>query len=70
MCWCGTGTVVNRRYHATKSLARPHLSVWMCVTDPRFLPYVGMVTIVLNEYPKAKYVLVGIMALFVLTSKE
>jgi len=35
-----------------------------------YLPYVGMVTIVLNEYPKAKYVLVGIMALFVLTSKE
>lgn len=40
------------------------------VVSFRFLPYVGMVTIVLNEYPKAKYVLVGIMALFVLTSKE
>lgn len=35
-----------------------------------FLPYVGMVTIALNDYPNAKYILVGLMALFVLTSKE
>ena len=34
------------------------------------LPYVGMVTILLNDYPAAKYVLVGLMGLFVLTSKE
>mmetsp|Transcript_31086 Transcript_31086/g.41107 ORF Transcript_31086/g.41107 Transcript_31086/m.41107 type:complete len:184 (+) Transcript_31086:193-744(+) len=34
------------------------------------LRYVGMVTIILNDYPVLKYVLVGIMGLFVLTSKE
>jgi len=34
------------------------------------LRYVGMVTIALNDYPVLKYVLVGMMALFVLTSKE
>lgn len=34
------------------------------------LPYVGMVTILLNDYPALKFVLVGLMALFVLTSKE
>ena len=34
------------------------------------LPYVGMVTILLNDYPAAKYALVGLMGLFVLTSKE
>lgn len=34
------------------------------------LPYVGMVTIILNDYPILKYVLVGIMGLFVLTNKE
>ena len=34
------------------------------------LPYVGMVTIVLNDYPALKYVLVGIMGLFVLTNKD
>jgi signal peptidase len=34
------------------------------------LRYVGMVTIALNEYPVLKYVLVGMMGLFVLTSKE
>lgn len=33
-------------------------------------PYVGMVTILLNDYPAFKYVLVGLMGLFVLTSKE
>ena len=34
------------------------------------LRYVGMVTIILNDYPIVKYVLVGIMGLFVLTNKE
>lgn len=34
------------------------------------LRYVGMVTIILNDYPALKYVLVSIMGLFVLTSKE
>eukprot|EP00946_MAST-07B_sp_MAST-7B-sp1_P005213 g5213.t1 len=34
------------------------------------LPYVGMVTIVLNDYPTLKYVLVGVMGLFVLTNKD
>lgn len=30
----------------------------------------GMVTIILNDYPVLKYVLIGIMGLFVLTNKE
>ncbi len=34
------------------------------------VPYVGMVTIILNDYPYLKYVLVGGMGLFVLTNKE
>lgn len=34
------------------------------------VPYVGMVTIMLNDYPALKYVLVGVMAIFVLTSRE
>jgi signal peptidase I len=34
------------------------------------LRYVGMVTIILNDYPIVKYVLVGIMGLFVLTNRE
>ena len=32
--------------------------------------YLGMVTIILNDYPALKYVLIGIMGLFVLTNKE
>ena len=34
------------------------------------LRYLGMVTIMLNDYPILKYVLIGIMGLFVLTNKE
>jgi len=35
-----------------------------------FLPYVGMVTIIMNDYPWLKFALIGVLALFVLTSKE
>lgn len=35
-----------------------------------YLPYIGMVTIIMNDYPIVKYVLVGLMGLFVLTTKE
>lgn len=35
-----------------------------------YLPYVGMVTIVMNDHPWAKYALIGVLALFVITSKE
>eukprot|EP00602_Paraphysomonas_sp_CaronLab_P004965 CAMPEP_0185028094 /NCGR_PEP_ID=MMETSP1103-20130426/13604_1 /TAXON_ID=36769 /ORGANISM="Paraphysomonas bandaiensis, Strain Caron Lab Isolate" /LENGTH=180 /DNA_ID=CAMNT_0027562363 /DNA_START=73 /DNA_END=615 /DNA_ORIENTATION=+ len=34
------------------------------------LRYLGMVTIILNDYPALKFVLIGIMGLFVLTNKE
>jgi len=30
----------------------------------------GMVTIIMNDYPYAKYLLIGCLALMVLTSKE
>lgn len=35
-----------------------------------YVPYAGMVTIILNDYPAVKYVLVGIMGWFVLTGAE
>lgn len=35
-----------------------------------FLPHLGMVTIALTDYPILKYVMVGVMGLFVITSKE
>ncbi|KAJ3416172.1 Signal peptidase complex catalytic subunit S11C [Chytridiales sp. JEL 0842] len=34
------------------------------------LPYVGMVTIILNDYPQLKFVMLAVMGLFVLFSKE
>ena len=34
------------------------------------LRYLGMVTIILNDYPPLKYLLIGVMGLFVLTNKE
>ena len=35
-----------------------------------FLPYIGIVTIVLTDYPAAKFALIGLMGVFVLLSKD
>eukprot|EP00667_Euglena_gracilis_P017270 EG_transcript_18163 len=35
-----------------------------------YLPYVGMVTIIMNDYPYVKYMLIGFLGLLVLTNKE
>jgi len=35
-----------------------------------YLPKVGVVTILLNDYPYLKFVVLGVMGIFVLTSKE
>lgn len=36
----------------------------------RFLPYVGQVTIIMNDYPALKIGLILILGLFVIFSKE
>ena len=35
-----------------------------------FLPYVGMITIILNDYPQVKYALLGCLAFYVLSHRE
>lgn len=35
-----------------------------------FLPYVGMVTIVMNDYPYVKYLLIVVLGILVVTSKD
>ncbi|KAI1709652.1 peptidase s24-like domain-containing protein [Ditylenchus destructor] len=35
-----------------------------------FLPYVGMVTILMNDYPKLKYAILALLGLFVLVHRE
>nr|KAF6472415.1 SEC11-like protein C, signal peptidase complex subunit [Molossus molossus] len=35
-----------------------------------FLPYVGMVTIIMNDYPKFKYALLAVMGAYVLLKRE
>ena len=50
--------------------ARLHHTHWLICAQVGTLRYVGMVTIILNDYPALKYVLVSIMGLFVLTNKE
>jgi len=35
-----------------------------------FLPYVGMVTIIMNDYPYLKFMLIGVLGLFVLANRE
>ena len=49
---------------------RLHHTHWLICAQVGTLRYVGMVTIILNDYPALKYVLVSIMGLFVLTNKE
>ncbi|KAK9717289.1 Signal peptidase complex catalytic subunit [Basidiobolus ranarum] len=34
------------------------------------MPYLGMVTILMNDYPQAKMVLLGVMGIYILLSKE
>lgn len=36
----------------------------------RYLPHIGRVTIIMNDYPMFKYALIAVLGLFVLTSKE
>ncbi|OZJ03777.1 Signal peptidase complex catalytic subunit SEC11C [Bifiguratus adelaidae] len=35
-----------------------------------FMPYIGMVTILMNDYPQLKYVFLGVLGLFVLIQRE
>jgi signal peptidase len=35
-----------------------------------FLPYIGIITILLNDYPMLKWVILGMMGIMVLTSKD
>ena len=35
-----------------------------------FLPYVGQVTIIMNDYPYLKFLLIGVLGIFVIMSKE
>ena len=36
----------------------------------RYLPHIGRVTIIMNDYPMFKYALIAVLGIFVLTSKE
>lgn len=35
-----------------------------------YLPYLGIITILLNDYPMLKYALIGMMSLLVLIAKD
>lgn len=35
-----------------------------------FLPYIGMLTIIMTDFPIVKYAVLAVLAFFVLTSKE
>lgn len=49
--------------------------IWLSKSDivgraKGFVPYVGIVTILMNDYPKFKYLVLGCLALFVLIHRE
>ena len=60
------GTRARRQRDATPA----RTAHTICARAHRYLPYIGMVTIIMNDYPIVKYILVGLMGLFVLTTKE
>eukprot|EP01121_Diplochlamys_sp_Union-15-3_P022456 TRINITY_DN956_c0_g1_i2.p1 TRINITY_DN956_c0_g1~~TRINITY_DN956_c0_g1_i2.p1 ORF type:complete len:180 (-),score=11.87 TRINITY_DN956_c0_g1_i2:98-637(-) len=35
-----------------------------------FLPYIGMITIIMNDYPSLKYALIAVLGLFVVINRE
>jgi len=35
-----------------------------------YVPLIGMVTIIMNDYPKLKYLMIGVLCLMVMTSRE
>ena len=65
-CWPETFDVCSRTACRRSTGPCPH---------PRpparsFLPHIGRVTIIMNDYPMFKYALIAVLAVFVLTSKE
>ena len=36
----------------------------------RYLPKIGYITILLNDYPSLKYLMIGIMSILVITAKD
>jgi len=53
----------------------PHGKLWLNKNDiigkaKGCLPFIGYVTIIMTDYPMLKYALIGMMGLFMLTSKE
>lgn len=55
-----TCTQAKRRYDPVPS----------CVCARSILPNVGMITIMMNDYPYLKYALIGVLGLLVITNKE
>lgn len=44
------------------------ISLFVCLF--RFVPYIGIVTILMNDYPKFKYGVLFLLGLFVLVHRE
>jgi len=41
-----------------------------CVVLHRFIPYAGQVTIIMNDFPQMKFLVLGALALFILVHRE
>lgn len=41
-----------------------------CLCSPRYLPYVGYVTLVMNDFPMVKYVVLALLGLSMLLERE
>lgn len=72
----------ERPHHGARGRVRPEVAaccrLWKACSLKqlqilllcRYLPHAGIATIIMNDYPIAKYALIGMLGLFVLTSKD
>uniref|UniRef100_A0A8C6UXR7 SEC11 homolog A, signal peptidase complex subunit n=1 Tax=Neogobius melanostomus TaxID=47308 RepID=A0A8C6UXR7_9GOBI len=44
--------------------------MWLGEPEGKFVPYIGIVTILMNDYPKFKYAVLFMLGLFVLVHRE
>lgn len=71
----GEKTATFLTWHVSELFSCPVLDVMKCyrllfLKWCRYVPYVGMATIIMNNYPYVKYLLLGILGLYAMRSKD
>jgi signal peptidase len=65
--WLHPHNIIGRAWGYVTS---PPFSTFVFSSECRYFPLVGMVTIIMNDFPWVKYVLIGSLALFALLARD